>query len=391
MAKRDYYEVLGVEKGSDKDAIKKAYKRIAMKYHPDRNPDDKKAEERFKEAAEAYEVLSDDQKRQRYDRFGHAGLGGAGGGGGFGGGMTMEDIFQQFGDIFGDGGSPFEAFFGGGGGGSRARSGRSRGQRGSNLRIKVNLTLEEIAKGVTKKIKVKKQVSCNTCGGSGAKDKNAVSTCGTCHGSGYVRQVRSTFLGQMQTTTTCPNCGGTGETITSNCPKCKGDGRVYGEETIEIDIPAGVAEGMQLSMSGKGNAGMRGGPAGDLLISIIEKPHEHLQREGNNLIFELYLNFADAALGTSVEVPTIDGKVKIKIPSGTQSGKIFRLKGKGIPEVQGYGQGDQLIHVSVWTPKKLNSEEKALLEKLRKMSNFQPQPGKSEKGFFDKMRDYFGG
>jgi molecular chaperone DnaJ len=336
-------------------------------------------------------VLSDDQKRQRYDRFGHAGLGGAGGGGGFGGGMTMEDIFQQFGDIFGDGGSPFEAFFGGGGGGSRARSGRSRGQRGSNLRIKVNLTLEEIAKGVTKKIKVKKQVSCNTCGGSGAKDKNAVSTCGTCHGSGYVRQVRSTFLGQMQTTTTCPNCGGTGETITSNCPKCKGDGRVYGEETIEIDIPAGVAEGMQLSMSGKGNAGMRGGPAGDLLISIIEKPHEHLQREGNNLIFELYLNFADAALGTSVEVPTIDGKVKIKIPSGTQSGKIFRLKGKGIPEVQGYGQGDQLIHVSVWTPKKLNSEEKALLEKLRKMSNFQPQPGKSEKGFFDKMRDYFGG
>ncbi len=386
MAKRDYYEVLGVSKDAEKDAIKKAYRKIAMKYHPDRNPDDKSAEDKFKEAAEAYEVLSDETKRSKYDRFGHAGVDGNAGGFG-GGGMTMEDIFSQFGDIFGEGGSPFEAFFGGGS--SRGGRTRSRGQRGTNLRIKVNLTLEEIASGVTKKIKVKKQVTCDNCGGSGAKDKNSISTCQTCKGSGYVRQIRSTFLGQMQTTTACPTCNGTGEVISANCSKCKGDGRMYGEEMLEIEIPAGVAEGMQLKMSGKGNAGLRGGPAGDLLISITEKSHKYLQREGNNVIFELYLNFADAALGTSVEVPTIGGKVKIKIPAGTQSGKIFRLKGKGLPSVQSYDTGDQLIHVNVWTPKKLNNEEKKLLEKLREMPNFKPQPGKSEKGFFDKMKDYF--
>ena len=386
MAKRDYYEVLGVGKDADDNTIKKAYRKIAMKYHPDRNQGDKEAEEKFKEAAEAYEILSDKDKRSKYDRFGHAGVDGNARGFG-GGGMTVEDIFSQFGDIFGEGGSPFEAFFGGGS--SRGGRTRSRGQRGTNLRIKVGLTLEEIEAGVTKKIKVKKQLACDVCGGSGAKDKNSISTCQTCKGSGYVRQIRSTFLGQMQTTTTCPTCSGTGEVISANCPKCKGDGRVYGEETLEIEIPAGVAEGMQLSMAGKGNAGMRGGPAGDLLISISEKPHKFLQREGNNVIFELYLNFADAALGTSVEVPTIGSKVKIKIPPGTQSGKIFRLKGKGLPSVQSYGKGDQLIHVSVWTPKKLTSEEKQMLEKLRNMPNFKPQPGKSDKGFFDKMRDYF--
>ncbi len=383
MAKRDYYQVLGVEKGAGETEIKKAYRKLAIKYHPDKNPDNKEAEEKFKEAAEAYEVLSDADKRARYDRFGHAGVNQ--GGGGFSGGMTMEDIFSQFGDIFGDGGSPFESFFRGG----SSRSRRGRGQRGSNLRIKVKMTLEEIANGVTKKIKVKKQVGCQTCGGSGAKDANAVKTCSTCRGSGYVRQVRSTFLGQMQTTTSCPTCNGSGQMVTANCANCKGEGKIYDQETIEIDIPAGVAEGMQLSMSGKGNAGAKGGPAGDLLINIEEIPHETLQRDNMNLIYELYLNFADAALGKSIEVPTIDGRVKIKIPPGTQAGKIFRLKGKGLPSVQSYGKGDQLIHVNIWTPKKLNDAERRMMEKLREMENFQPRPGKSESSFFEKMKDYF--
>lgn len=384
MAKRDYYEILGVARSAEHAEIKKAYRKLAIQYHPDKNPGDKEAEEKFKEAAEAYEVLSDPDKRARYDRYGHAGVSGNGGGG-FSGGMTMEDIFAQFGDIFGGTGSPFDEFFRSSRGGGR----RSAGQRGSNLRIKVKLTLEEIAKGVTKKIKVKKQVTCSDCRGSGAKDSSSRQTCSTCRGSGYVRQIRNTFLGQMQTTTTCPTCQGSGEVITANCPSCRGTGQVVGEEIIEIDIPAGVAEGMQLSMSGRGNAGRNGGPAGDLLINIEEIPHEFLQRDGNNLIYELYLNFADAALGTSIEVPTIEGKVKVKIPAGTQAGKIFRLKNKGLPSLQGYGQGDQLIHVNVWTPKKLNSEEKALLEKLRNMPNFKPEPGKSERGFFDKMKDYF--
>ena len=386
MAKRDYYDVLGIAKDADETAIKKAYRKLAIKYHPDKNPGDSEAEEKFKEAAEAYEILSNDEKRARYDRYGHAGVDPNNGGFSGAGGMSMEDIFRQFGDIFGDmGGSPFESFFTGGGGGGN----KPRGQKGSNLRIKVALTLEEIANGSTKKIKVRKQVPCDTCDGSGAKDKNAVSTCPTCRGAGYVRQVRSTFLGQMQTTTTCPNCKGSGQVITANCSTCKGDGRIPGEETIEINIPAGVEEGMQLSMRGMGNSGLRGGPSGDLLINIEEKPHEFLKRDGKNIIFDLYLNFADAALGTSLEVPTIEGKVRIKIPEGTQSGKIFRLKGKGLPGIQSYDKGDQLIHVNVWTPKKLNSEERKLLEKLREMPNFQPKPGKSDKGFFDRMKDYF--
>ncbi|MCB0551547.1 MAG: molecular chaperone DnaJ [Phaeodactylibacter sp.] len=384
MAKRDYYEVLGVGKDADATAIKKAYRKMAIQYHPDKNPGDKTAEDKFKEAAEAYEILSDPDKKARYDRYGHAGVSGHGGGGFGGGGMTMEDIFQQFGDIFGDSGSPFDSFFGG----ARTRT-RTRGQRGSNLRIKVTLTLEEIATGVTKKIKVKKHVTCDQCNGSGAKDSNSVQTCSTCRGAGYVRQVKNTFLGQMQTTVTCPTCNGSGQQVTANCPKCKGDGRMYGEETLDIEIPAGVEEGMQLSLRGKGNSGAQGGPPGDLLINIEEKAHEHLQRDGMNLIHELYLNFADAALGTSVEVPTIDGRVKIKVPAGTQSGKIFRLKGKGLPSVQAYGTGDQLIHVNVWTPKKLNDEEREMLEKLKSMPNFHPQPGKSDKTFFEKMKDYF--
>lgn len=391
MAKRDYYEVLGVPKSADASAIKKAYRKLAIKYHPDKNPDNKEAEEKFKEAAEAYEILSDDQKKARYDRFGHAGVNGnAGGFRGGRGGMTMDDIFQQFGDIFGDsrsGGSPFESFFGGGGG-ARTRT-QTRGQRGSNLRIKVSLSLEEVNSGVTKKIKVKKQVQCEVCNGSGAKDSSSVKTCTTCRGAGSVRQIKNTFLGQMQTAVTCPTCNGSGKEVTQSCPKCKGSGRNYEDEMIEIEIPAGVEEGMQLSMRGKGNSGMRGGPAGDLLISIEEKNHDHFQRDGMNLVHELYLNFADAALGTSVEVPTIDGRVKIKVPPGTQSGKIFRLKGKGLPSVQSYGKGDQLIHVNLWTPKKLTNEERDLLEKMRDMDNFKPQPGKSDKGFFDKMKDYF--
>lgn len=384
MAKRDYYEVLGVSKSADAKELKKAYRKIAMKYHPDKNPDNKEAEEKFKEAAEAYEVLSDADKKARYDRFGHAGMGQ---GGGFGGGsMNMEDIFSQFGDIFGDmGGSPFESFFGGSRGGGR----RARGQKGSNLRIKVSLTLEDVDNGVTKKIKVKKNIACDTCNGSGAKDSSSVKTCGTCGGGGYVRQVKNTFLGQMQTTAACPTCSGSGQQISAHCTTCKGEGTNLDSETIEIEIPGGVEDGMQLSMRGKGNAGKKGGPNGDLLINIEVVNHQHFSRDGQNIVYDLFLNFADAALGTSVEVPTLSGKVKIKVPPGTQAGKIFRLRGKGLPSVQAYGKGDQLINVNIWTPKQLNSEEKELMEKLRDMPNFKPDPGKSEKGFFERMKDYF--
>lgn len=383
MAKRDYYEVLGLGKNASGDELKKAYRKLAMKYHPDRNPDDKKAEEKFKEAAEAYEVLNDENKRARYDRYGHAGVDpNAGfGGGGAAGGMTMEDIFAQFGDMFSDGGGG--SFFGGG------AQRRSTGERGSNLRIKVALSLEEIAKGVTKKIKVKRQVVCSSCDGSGAKDSSSIETCRTCNGAGAIRQVRSTFLGQVATTSVCPTCSGTGKQIKANCNNCRGEGRVYAEDLVEIPIPAGVEDGMQLSMRGKGNAGRRGGPAGDLLISIEEKPHEELQRDGQRVIYDLFLNFADAALGTTVEVPTIDGRVKIKIPAGTQSGKILRLRDKGLPAVQGRGKGDQLIHVNVWTPRSLSKEETAMLEKLRESKNFSPEIGKKEKGFFERMKEYF--
>lgn len=385
MAKRDYYEVLGVSKSADEKEIKKAYRKVAMKYHPDRNPDDKAAEEKFKEAAEAYEVLSDADKKARYDRFGHAGMGQGGFGGG-GGHMNMEDIFSQFGDIFGGsgGGSPFESFFGGGGGRTR-----SRGQKGANLRIKVSLTLEDIENGVTKKIKVKKQVGCKNCGGSGAKDSNSLTNCNTCGGSGYVRQIKSTFLGQMQTTAVCPGCSGSGQSITAKCGECKGVGSKLDSEMIELEIPAGVEDGMQLSMRGKGNAGKNGGPNGDLLINIEVQNHDDFSRDGMNIVYDLFLNFADAALGTSVEVPTLSGKVKIKVPPGTQAGKIFRLRGKGLPSVQSYGKGDQLINVNIWTPKQLNNEEKEMMEKLRDMPNFKPDPGISEKGFFERMKDYF--
>ena len=385
MAKRDYYEVLGVSKGADKSELKKAYRKLAIKYHPDKNPDDKSAEEKFKEAAEAYEVLSDEDKRARYDRFGHAGVDQSGGFRGGSGGMTMEDIFRQFGDVFGDSGSPFDSFFGGG---SRTRSSGG-GQKGSNIRIKLKLSLEEIEKGVTKKIKVKKRVTCTTCNGSGAKDSSSVKTCGTCHGSGYVRQVKNTFLGQMQTTGPCPTCHGKGKIITAKCSSCHGDGTVMGEETIAIDIPAGMEDGMQLSMRGKGNAGKNNGPSGDLLISIEEKAHEQFTRDGQNIVYDLFLNFADVVLGNNITVPTLNGNVKIKVPAGTQSGKIFRLKGKGLPAVNSYGKGDQLIHINVWTPKDVSAEEKKIMEQLREAENFKPKPGQSGKGFFDRMKEYF--
>ncbi len=391
MAKRDYYEILGVSKSASAEEIKKAYRKVAMKYHPDRNKGDKTAEEKFKEAAEAYEVLSNTDKKARYDQFGHEGM--RSGGGYSGGGMNMEDIFSNFGDIFGNargGGSggfdPFESFFNGG---QRSRRQRGHGQRGSNLRVNIKLTLKEMANGANKKIKVKKYTPCDTCGGNGAKDSTSFQTCSTCNGAGQVRQVSNTILGQMQTTATCPTCHGEGKIITAKCNTCSGEGRVYSNETISIDIPAGVSEGVQLSMSGKGNAGIRGGMAGDLLITIEEIPDANITRDGNNAIHNLYISFVDAAIGTSVEVPTIDGKVKIKIPAGTQSGKIFRLKNKGFPSLNSYGKGDQLIYVNVWTPKNITAEERKILEKLRTAPNFQPAPTQEEKNVFEKMRDYF--
>jgi molecular chaperone DnaJ len=382
--KRDFYETLGVTKGASQEEIKKAYRKVAMQFHPDRNPGDKSAEEKFKEAAEAYEVLNDADKKAQYDRFGHNAFGPGRGGGSNGAGMNMDDIFSQFGDIFGD--DAFGSFFGGGG---RRGGGQSRGTRGSNLRVKLKMNFEEIAKGANKTIKIKKHVRCTTCQGNGAKDKSSIQTCGTCSGSGQVRRVQNTFLGQMQTVTTCPSCNGEGTTVTSKCPGCKGEGRIYGEETVNIEIPAGVQEGMQLSISGKGNAGERGGGNGDLIVLIEEESHPQLQRDGLNVAFDLYISFPDAVFGTQVEVPTIDGRAKIKIPPGTQSGKIFRLKGKGFPHVNSYEKGDQLIHVNIWTPQHISPEEKTMLEKMNRSHNFEPKPEKNEKSFFDKVREMF--
>jgi len=382
--KRDYYEILGVSKSSTEEEIKKAYRKMAIKYHPDKNPDSKESEEKFKEAAEAYEVLSNAQKKAQFDRFGHAGMGGAAGGGFGGGGMNMEDIFSNFGDVFGDE-SPFGSFFSGGRGGGGGR----RQRKGSDLRIKLKLNLEEIANGVEKKIKVKRHVACKSCQGNGSKNGTDLKTCGTCQGSGQVKRVQQTMLGQMVTSSTCPTCSGEGKSVGAKCEACFGEGRVLEEEIIPIKIPSGVSNDMQLSMSGKGNVPPRGGIAGDLLIVIEEEEHDLLHREGNNVIFDLYVSFVDAALGTSVEVPTITGKAKITLEAGTQGGKILRLKGKGIKELNGYTIGDQLVHVNIWTPKQLTHEESELLEKLRNSANFSPQPSKSDKGFFHKMKDMF--
>ncbi len=369
MAKRDYYDILGVSKGASKEEIKKAYRKLAIKYHPDKNPDDKEAEEKFKEAAEAYEVLGDDQKRQQYDQFGHEGMRGGPGGGG---GMSMDDIFSQFGDIFGGGGG-FGSFFGGGGGGRRMR-------KGSNLRIKLKLTLEDVANGVEKKIKVNRLVQAE-----GVTFK----TCSTCQGQGQVRKVVNSMLGQMVSASTCPTCQGAGEVIDKRPSGVDSSGLVPKEEVISINIPAGVEGGMQLSMGGKGNEAPGGGIPGDLLILVDEIEHDVLKREGNNIVYDLYISFIDAALGASLEVPTISGAAKIKIEPGTQSGKILRLRGKGIKDLNGYGTGDQLIHVNVWTPKKLSSHEKNLLNELKDSENFQPNPGKAEKGFFEKIKEFF--
>ena len=377
MSKRDYYEVLGVVKTATEVEIKKAYRKMALKYHPDKNPDDPDAEEKFKEAAEAYEVLSNPEKRSRYDQFGHSGVNGSGGGFG-GGGMSMDDIFSHFGDIFGS------AFGGGGFHGSSRRV-----NRGSNLRVKVKLNLEEMTNGVQKKIKLKKYVQCKACHGTGAHDSHATQTCPTCRGTGQVTRITNTFLGQMQTASTCPQCGGDGKIITKPCHVCHGNGIVKDEEVVTINIPPGVNNGMQLTLNGKGNAGARGGINGDLIILIEEEPHEHLKRDGNNLIYDLYLNFADAALGTEIDIPTVNKKVRFKIPAGTQGGKVFRLRGKGLPDVNGYGHGDLLVNVNVWTPQKLSKEERSILEKLKTSENFQPKPTSRDKSFFERMKEYF--
>ncbi|RLD62086.1 MAG: molecular chaperone DnaJ [Bacteroidetes bacterium] len=383
MAKRDFYEILGVSKDASGPEIKKAYRQKALKFHPDKNPDNKEAEESFKEAAEAYEILSNSDKRSRYDRFGHAGVGGAASGGGHGH-MSMDDIFSQFGDVFGSafGGGGFSGF---GGGGQRRR----RVNRGSNLRVKVKLTLKEIAKGAEKKIKVHKYIACSSCKGSGAKEGSSYTSCHTCHGSGQVTQITNTFLGQMQTSSTCPTCGGQGQTIANKCQVCAGDGIIRGDEVISINIPAGVEDGMQLSVSGKGNAAARGGIAGDLIVLIEEEPNEALERDGMNLLHETFISFPDAALGSVIDVPTIDGKARVKIAPGTQGGKVLRLKGKGLPSVNSYGNGDLLVNINVWTPKNLSGEEKEMLEKMNKSDNFIPKPSGRDKSFFSKMKDYF--
>jgi molecular chaperone DnaJ len=382
MEKRDYYEVLGVPREATKDQIKKAYRKQALKYHPDKNPGDKKSEENFKEAAEAYEVLSSDEKKARYDRFGHAGVGGAASN--FGGqGMTMEDIFSSFGDIFGD------AFGGFGGFGGGGRRGGRRVNKGSNLRVKVKVNLQEIAAGTEKKIKVNKYNTCTGCDGTGAADPSDIATCQTCHGSGHVTRLTNTMLGQMQTTSACPSCGGEGRTITKKCSVCYGEGIVQKEEIIKINIPAGVGKGMQMTVAGKGNAPRRGGVNGDLLVVIDEEEHPELIREGNDLIYNLFISIPDAILGTHVEVPTVENNVKIKIEPGTQPGRILRLRGKGLPEVNGYGKGDLLVNVNVWIPKSLNKDELKTFEKLKDSDSFTPDPDKNDKGFFERMKGYF--
>lgn len=384
MAKKDYYEILGVSRDASPEEIKKAYRKMALKYHPDKNPGDETAEARFKEAAEAYEVLGNPEKRSRYDQYGHAGPGSDFGGGGFGGGMSMEDIFSQFGDIFG-------GAFGGGfsGFGETGRRGGRRAHKGSNLRIKVKVTLEDVLHGAEKKLKVNKYVSCKACEGTGAKNGSAFNTCSTCNGAGRVTRVTNTFLGQMQTASACPSCGGEGQTIEHKCPSCYGNGIVKSEEVISVKIPAGVEEGMQLALSGKGNAAPRGGIPGDLIILVEEIPHSDLIRDGQNLLYDHHISFPQAVLGTTIEVPTLEGKARIKIEPGTQAGKVLRLKGKGLPSVNGYGRGDLLININVWTPQKVSPEEKEMLTQMEQSEHFKPDPKKGDKNFFERMKSAF--
>ncbi|MDE5637853.1 MAG: molecular chaperone DnaJ [Alistipes sp.] len=384
--KRDYYEVLGVEKNANADEIKKAYRKAAIKFHPDKNPGDKEAEEKFKEAAEAYDVLSNPDKRARYDQFGHAGMNGGAGAGGFGGfsggGFSMEDIFANFGDIFGGHFSGFGGFSGGGRGGQRVN-------RGTDIRVKVKLTLQEIANGTTKKLKINKTVACDKCGGSGAKDASSYSTCSTCGGSGVVTRVENTFFGRMQTQGVCPTCGGEGKVITAPCDKCKGEGTMRGDEVVEIKIPAGVGEGMALTVTGKGNAARHGGVNGDLQVVIEEEHDPQLVRDGNDLIHNLNITVTTAILGGTVEVPTVDGKAKIKIAPGTHAGKVLRLRDKGLPDVNGYGRGDILVVVDITIPSKLNSEEKRLVEQLSSMPDFSKAESVERQNIFERMRNFF--
>ena len=382
--KRDYYEILEVAKTATAEEIKKAYRKKAIQYHPDKNPGDKAAEEKFKEAAEAYEILSDQQKRQRYDQFGHAGVGGASGFGG-GDGMTMDDIFAHFGDVFG---GHFSTFAGGFGERFGGRSRQKVVRKGSDLRVKVRLTLKEIATGVEKKIKVNKYVACPQCQGNGALGSDGYADCSTCRGMGRVTQIINTAFGQMQNTSTCPHCHGEGKMIRNKCPHCSGEGIVRQDEIISINIPAGVMDGMQLSLSGRGNAARRGGINGDLLVVIEEEKHSELLRDENDLIYNLLLDVPTAILGGTMEIPTVDGKVKVKIDAGTQPGKILRLRGKGLPSVNSYGTGDLLVHIGVYIPESLNREEKRLIEELAKSNNVKPSVTDS-KNFFARMKSMF--
>lgn len=385
--KRDYYEVLGVDRNASADEIKKAYRKKAIQYHPDKNPGDKEAEEKFKEAAEAYDVLSDPQKKARYDQFGHAGMNGAGGFSA--GGFSMEDIFSHFGDIFGGSfGGGFSDFFGGGFGGG-SRSGGRRVQRGSDIRIKVKLNLQDVVHGVEKTVKINKFVTCPDCGGKGAKNESDIKTCDHCHGTGMITKIAQTILGQMQTSSPCPYCGGEGKKIINPCKKCSGSGLVKSAEEITFKIPAGVQSGMTLTVQGKGNAARQGGVPGNLLVVIEEEEDNILQRDGNDLIYTLYLSVVDAIMGCTAEIPGVDGKLKIKIEPGTQPGKMLRLRGKGVPDVNGYGTGDLLIYVQVWMPKKLDKKEKELLEQLRESKNFVPDPDNDDKNFFERMKKMF--
>ncbi len=390
--KRDYYEVLGVEKTASADEIKKAYRKKAIQYHPDKNPGNKEAEEKFKEAAEAYEVLSNQDKRARYDQFGHAGVDGAAGGGygGFGGqGMSMDDIFSMFGDIFGGHGGGFGGFGGFGGGGAQQRQ---RKFRGADLRLKAKLTLKEISEGTEKKFKVKKYVTCNHCHGSGAEGNSGTETCPTCHGTGSVTRTQQSIFGMMQTQSVCPQCNGEGKIIKNKCKECNGEGVVYGDEVVTVKIPAGVAEGMQVTINGKGNAGKHNGVAGDLLVLIEEEKHPELIRDESDLIYNLLLSVPQAALGSTVEIPTIDGKAKIKIDAGTQPGKVLRLRGKGLPNINSYGYstgtGDLLVNVSVYIPETLTKEERQALEKWQESESFKPNTSLKEK-IFNKFRSLF--
>ena len=387
MAKRDFYEILGVARDASKDDIKKAYRKLAMQYHPDKNPGDAAAEDKFKEAAEAYEVLNDEQKRPMYDRHGHAGVSGNGGGAQ----VNMDDIFSRFSDIFGGGGggggSPFENIFGGGGGRGRQRP---RGQKGSDLRVKVPLNMEEIYDGVNKKIKLSRYATCETCSGIGAATMEGYRTCTTCNGAGEIRRQAGGGFFQQIMVSACPTCQGEGRVISAACGTCQGEGRTEISEVIDVRIPGGITEGMQITMRGKGNAGKRGGNPGDLIILVEETPHGEFERHGDDVIHELWLNFADAALGTSVEVPTLGGgKTRFKISAGTQSGKIFKLKGKGFPIINGYGRGDQLIQAHVWVPQNLSREERSALERFKESGNFSPSPTSSDKGFFQRIKDMF--